>query len=43
VDFDTLEDNTVTLRERDSLQQERIPIDRLENIIAEKTDLKSLL
>ena len=29
VDFDTLEDNTVTLRDRDTMQQERIPIDKL--------------
>ncbi len=30
VDFDSLEDNTVTLRERDSMQQERVPIDEIE-------------
>jgi glycyl-tRNA synthetase len=29
VDHQTLQDNTVTLRERDSMQQERLPIDRL--------------
>jgi len=29
VDHQTLNDNTVTLRERDSMQQERLPIDRL--------------
>ncbi len=29
IDFDTLEDNTVTLRERDSMQQERVPVDEL--------------
>ena len=29
VDFDSLETNTVTLRERDSMQQERIPIDEI--------------
>ena len=43
VDFETLDDQTVTLRERDSLQQERIPIDQLEKVIAEKTDMKNLL
>ena len=33
VDFDTLEDQTVTLRHRDSMQQERLPIRLLkENI-----------
>jgi glycyl-tRNA synthetase len=29
VDHQTLQDSTVTLRERDSMQQERLPIDRL--------------
>ena len=29
VDFDTLEDNTVTVRERDSMAQVRLPIDQL--------------
>ena len=33
VDFDTLKDNTVTLRERDSMQQIRIPADKLESEI----------
>ncbi len=43
VDFDTLDDQTVTLRDRDSLQQVRVPIDQLENIIREKVDMKQLL
>ena len=30
VDFDTLEDHAVTVRERDSMQQERIGLDGLE-------------
>jgi len=29
IDFDTLEDNTVTIRERDSMKQERIPADQI--------------
>jgi glycyl-tRNA synthetase len=29
VDFDSLEDHAVTLRERDSMNQERIPVDTL--------------
>lgn len=29
IDFDTLEDNTVTLRERDSMKQKRIPLDQV--------------
>ena len=43
VDHQTLEDNTVTLRERDSMQQERVPIDRVEQIVAEKMDWKNVL
>ena len=33
-DFDSVEDNCVTVRERDSMQQVRIPIDSLEEYIA---------
>ena len=29
VDYDTKEDNAVTIRFRDSMEQERIPIDKL--------------
>jgi glycyl-tRNA synthetase len=29
VDFDSLEDKQVTVRERDSMRQDRLPIDRL--------------
>ena len=29
IDFDTLDDRAVTIRERDSMEQERVPIDRL--------------
>jgi glycyl-tRNA synthetase len=29
VDFDSLEDKAVTVRDRDSTTQERVPIDRL--------------
>lgn len=37
VDFDTLEkDNTVTVRDRDSMEQERIEIDKLEQYFTEK-------
>ncbi len=35
VDYDTLEDNTVTIRERDSMKQERLPIERIIPVIAE--------
>lgn len=43
VDYDTLQDNTVTVRHRDSMEQERIPIAQLENMIQEKAGWKSLL
>ena len=36
VDFDTLEDDTVTVRDRDSMEQVRIKIDELKNFIEEK-------
>ncbi|HEX9594510.1 MAG TPA: His/Gly/Thr/Pro-type tRNA ligase C-terminal domain-containing protein, partial [Candidatus Saccharimonadales bacterium] len=29
VDFDSLEDNQVTIRHRDSMEQERVPLDKL--------------
>ena len=36
IDFDTLENNTVTVRDRDTMQQERINIDDLVKYISEK-------
>ncbi|MBO0702637.1 MAG: glycine--tRNA ligase [Candidatus Dormibacteraeota bacterium] len=36
VDFDTLEDQAVTIRERDSMEQERIPIERLVERVGER-------
>ncbi len=36
VDFDTLEDNKVTVRERDSMKQERVRLDDLERYLREK-------
>ena len=36
VDFDTLEDNQVTVRDRDTMEQVRIPIDEVEKYISEK-------
>ena len=35
-DFDSLEDNCVTVRDRDTMEQQRIKIDDLENYIEEK-------
>ncbi len=43
IDFETLEDDTVTLRDRDTLVQERLPISELKAKIKDKTDLASLL
>jgi glycyl-tRNA synthetase len=34
IDFDTLEDNAVTVRERDTMKQERISIDQVEAFLA---------
>ncbi len=38
VDFDTLEDDTVTIRERDSMEQIRLPISQLAAFLDEKVD-----
>jgi glycyl-tRNA synthetase len=38
VDFDTLEDNCVTVRDRDTMEQVRIKIDELENYINKKVE-----
>ena len=34
VDFDTLEDQAVTVRERDSMAQERVALDQVESYLA---------
>ena len=38
VDFDTLEDNQVTIRDRDTMEQIRIPIDEVENWVKQKIE-----
>ena len=43
VDHDTLKDNCVTLRFRDTMQQERVNIDQLRGIIEDKVSITSLL
>ncbi len=43
VDYDTLKDNTVTLRFRDTMEQERVSIDQLNGIIEDKVSIASLL
>ena len=36
IDHQTLEDNSVTIRERDTMQQDRIPVEKINQIIAER-------
>lgn len=43
VDHQTLEDNTVTIRERDSMKQDRVSISELIATLEEKVSLKNLL
>ena len=43
VDHQTLEDNAVTIRYRDTMQQERVAIDQLYGILKQKTDMRELL
>ncbi len=42
VDHQSLEDNTVTIRHRDTMEQERVAIADLNKIIADKVSMKSL-
>ncbi|PCI96710.1 MAG: glycine--tRNA ligase [Flavobacteriales bacterium] len=43
VDHQTLEDNTVTIRDRDSMEQERVAIDKIEGILRDKLDIRKAL
>jgi glycyl-tRNA synthetase len=43
IDHQTLEDNCVTIRHRDTMAQERVSIDALESIVAEKVSITTLL
>ena len=43
VDYDSLKDNTVTLRYRDTMEQKRVSIDELRGIIEDKVSITSLL
>ena len=43
IDHQTLEDNCVTLRNRDTMEQERVAIADLNNIIADKVSITTLL
>ncbi len=43
VDHDTLEDRTVTVRFRDSMEQKRVPINELSKVISSEVDFKHWL
>ncbi|MFN8320587.1 MAG: glycine--tRNA ligase [Saprospiraceae bacterium] len=43
IDFETLENNTVTIRDRDTLEQERVKIEDLAARIGPKVDVASIL
>ncbi len=43
IDHQTLEDNTVTIRDRDTMQQERISIEQLPGIVEKKVSMKNVL
>ena len=43
IDHQTLIDNKVTVRYRDTMEQERVSIDLLQHTISEKTNMKNLL
>lgn len=43
VDHDSLNDNTVTLRYRDTMEQKRVSVDDLAQIIDKEVNMKYLL
>jgi glycyl-tRNA synthetase len=43
IDHQTVTDNTVTIRYRDTMEQDRVKIEQLRDIIAEKVNIRSLL
>jgi glycyl-tRNA synthetase len=43
VDHDTLDDNTVTIRHRDTMEQERVKTDDLRDLIKKEVDVRSWL
>jgi glycyl-tRNA synthetase len=43
VDHDTIENNTVTIRHRDTMEQKRVAISELREIIAKEVDVKHWL
>ncbi len=43
IDHDTINDNCVTVRFRDTMQQQRVPIEQLHDMITKAVDMKQLL
>jgi glycyl-tRNA synthetase len=43
IDHQTLKDDTVTIRYRDTMEQERVPVQNLEKIMEEKVSMKKVL
>ncbi len=43
IDHQTMEDNMVTIRDRDTMKQQRVAIGDLHKIVAEKVDIRQLL
>jgi len=43
VDHQTIEDNTVTIRHRDTMEQQRVKIDQVRGIILQEVDIRSWL
>lgn len=43
IDHQTLEDNCVTIRDRDTMQQERIPVEKVRGIVEERVSFRKVL
>ena len=43
VDHQTIQDNTVTIRYRDTMQQDRVPVENIDRIMEEKVSMKKIL
>jgi glycyl-tRNA synthetase len=43
IDHDSLEDNTVTIRNRDTMTQERIPVDKVAEVLRKEASISSVL
>jgi len=43
IDHETLQNDTVTIRYRDTMEQERVPVSKLREIIADKVSIRTLL